>query len=262
MRFNLVASWPLLAVLFLPALGLPAHAATSCAAGNPNTTSALESTPTSDFTVNGNGTVTHAKTGLVWKQCAEGLSGVACASGAAAQMTWAGALKAANIANAAQFAGYTDWRLPNRKELESIVEFCGFDPAINQTVFPATPASMLWSATSYLPNPTLAWVVYYTVGFTDASDKAGTAFARLVRGGRSLGSFDLLSQSGVGCTLDVDGNGSIDALTDGLILIRAMFGLTGPAVTNGVIGGGMPTRTTWAQIQSYLNANCGTNFAP
>ena len=65
-----------------------------------------------------------------------------------------------------------------------------------------------------------------------------------------------------GCTLDVDGNGSIDALTDGLMLLRAMLGLTGTGVTNGAIGGGAPARTTWGLIQPYLNVNCGTNFAP
>jgi len=63
------------------------------------------------------------------------------------------------------------------------------------------------------------------------------------------------------CSLDVDGNGADDALTDGLIIIRALFGLTGTAVTNGAIGAGA-ARTAWAQLQPYLNANCGTNFAP
>jgi hypothetical protein len=66
---------------------------------------------------------------------------------------------------------------------------------------------------------------------------------------------------GGGCGLDVDGNGAIDALTDGLIVLRAMFGLTGTAVTNGAIGGGA-ARSTWAQIQPFLNGSCGTNFAP
>ena len=32
---------------------------------------------------------------------------------------------------------------------------------------------------------------------------------------------------GGGCLLDIDGNGTIDALTDGLLLLRSMFGLTG-----------------------------------
>ncbi len=63
------------------------------------------------------------------------------------------------------------------------------------------------------------------------------------------------------CTLDVDGNNTIDALTDGLIIIRAMLGLTGTSVTSGAIGGSA-SRSTWAQIQPYLNGNCGTNFAP
>ena len=67
--------------------------------------------------------------------------------------------------------------------------------------------------------------------------------------------------SGLGCTLDADGNGAIDALTDGLVLIRAMFGLTGTAVTNGAIGTNA-TRAQWSDISAFFNANCGTNFTP
>ena len=63
------------------------------------------------------------------------------------------------------------------------------------------------------------------------------------------------------CTLDVDGNGNTDALTDGLVILRALFGLTGTSVTAGAIGGGA-ARTTWPQIRAYLNGNCGTSFAP
>ncbi len=65
------------------------------------------------------------------------------------------------------------------------------------------------------------------------------------------------------CALDVDGNGVVDALTDGLIILRAMFGLTGTAVTSGAVGTSpVATRLSWAQLQSYLNGNCGTGFAP
>jgi len=261
MRRKLFTVWPRLVVLLLLAVGLPAHAVTSCAAGSPNTTTVIESTPTSDFNLNGNGTVTHTRTGLMWKQCAEGLSGAACATGSAPAMTWANALKAANTANTAVFAGFADWSLPNRKELESIVEYCGSGPAINRTVFPATPASNFWSGSSFVPSPTFAWNVYFGDGLTNAYNKTNSNFVRLVRGGQSLGSFDLLDPGSPGCTLDTDGNGVIDALTDGLILIRAMFGLTGTSVTNSAVGLGA-SRTTWAQIQPYLNGNCGANFAP
>jgi hypothetical protein len=63
------------------------------------------------------------------------------------------------------------------------------------------------------------------------------------------------------CTLDVDGNNVVDALTDGLMILRAMFGLTGASVTNGAVGGGA-TRPDWATIRPYLNNICAATFAP
>jgi hypothetical protein len=63
------------------------------------------------------------------------------------------------------------------------------------------------------------------------------------------------------CDLDVDGNGAIDALTDGLVILRALFGLTGASVTNGAVGSGA-ARTNWSQIGPYINTNCGTSFGP
>ena len=63
------------------------------------------------------------------------------------------------------------------------------------------------------------------------------------------------------CTLDIDGNGTINPVSDGLMLVRAMLGLTGTAVTDGAISGS-PPRNTWALIQPYLNGHCGTSFLP
>ncbi|MEO7253360.1 MAG: hypothetical protein ABIZ64_03860 [Casimicrobium sp.] len=57
--------------------------------------------------------------------------------------------------------------------------------------------------------------------------------------------------------LDIDGNGSTLPASDGVMLLRAMFGLTGTAVTNGAVVGSR----TWAEIRTYLNTNCGGNFA-
>ena len=61
--------------------------------------------------------------------------------------------------------------------------------------------------------------------------------------------------------LDIDGSGATEALTDGLMLMRAMFGLTGAAVTNGAVSASA-TRPTWTDIRGYLNASCGTSFGP
>lgn len=133
----------------------------------------IESTPTSAFKDNGNGTVTHSLTGLMWKQCAEGYGGAGCTTRTGGTygvptFTWANALIQAKNAN---FAGQTDWRLPNKKELESIVEFCGYDPSINTTEFPATPASIFWASSSYVPDPAFAWNVSFKDGSTVASSK-------------------------------------------------------------------------------------------
>jgi hypothetical protein len=58
--------------------------------------------------------------------------------------------------------------------------------------------------------------------------------------------------------LNLNGSGNTDAATDGVLLLRAMFGLTGTAVTNGIATNGR----TWATIRNYLNTQCGGSFAP
>ena len=58
--------------------------------------------------------------------------------------------------------------------------------------------------------------------------------------------------------LDIDGNGATTAASDGVMLLRAMFGLTGTAVTHGITTNGQ----TWATIRNYLNTHCGGSFLP
>ena len=67
--------------------------------------------------------------------------------------------------------------------------------------------------------------------------------------------------SGFGCTLDVDGNGAQDALSDGLLILRALFRLTGDNVTIGAVAGNA-TRRGWSDIVAYLNTICGASLTP
>ena len=61
---------------------------------------------------------------------------------------------------------------------------------------------------------------------------------------------------------DLDGSGgTANPASDGVMLLGAMLGFTGTAVTVGAISGS-PPRNTWALIQPYLNGNCGTSFLP
>ena len=50
---------------------------------------------------------------------------------------------------------------------------------------------------------------------------------------------------------DIDGNGASDALTDGLMLIRYMFGLRGSALIANAIGTNAK-RTTAGDIEAYI----------
>jgi len=149
-------------------------------------TTAAATAPASAFIDNGDRTVTHIKSGLMWKQCSEGLSGVGCATGTAATYTWQGALQAAQTLNnnGVGFATYTDWRVPNIKELDLIVEHQCSNPSIDTATFPATVAGSYWSSTSWPAAAT------HVVGmnFGDSNDAVTTKvtttfYLRLVRGG-------------------------------------------------------------------------------
>jgi len=152
------------------------------------TASITASTPTSRFTDNGNGTVTDIKTGLMWKQCSEGLSGTGgCATGAATLYnTWQAALQQAKTLNAGGgFVGFTDWRLPNKKELNSIVESQCVTPSINAVIFPATVSNLYWSASPYATSlATNVWSVDFFNGRDNVISKSvSSGYVRLVRGG-------------------------------------------------------------------------------
>lgn len=139
-----------------------------------------ESTPSAEFVSFGDATVAHLKTGLVWKRCAEGQAwtGTGC-DGAATLMNWGAALQASV---AASDDAASDWRVPNRKELESIVETCGHEPAINLAQFPNTPPQRFWTSTTFIDTPTSAWDVYFSDGYSGASSKTLSYNAvRLVR---------------------------------------------------------------------------------
>ena len=148
------------------------------------THSILATTPTNRFTINNDGTVSDTKTGLIWKRCSEGQSGVDCRMGAAATYTWQGALQQAqSVNNNGGFAGYKNWRLPNMKELDSIVEKQCNSPSINLIIFPKSQSDLYWSSSPYAGYSGYAWSIYFGNGggLADYSYKDNYGFVRLVR---------------------------------------------------------------------------------
>lgn len=139
-------------------------------------------TPVSDFIDNDDGTVTHVVTGLIWMRCGLGQSwdGTNC-TGEVDTFNWQGALQASHEFS---YAGFSDWRLPNKNELLSIVEERCSQPSINSILFPQTVSSTIrgyWTSTPYSSARLRAWRVFFYSGAVVAGTKSNHHAVRLVR---------------------------------------------------------------------------------
>ena len=121
---------------------------------------------------NGDGTVTDASTGLMWQKAEPG------------SMYWESAI---TYCESLSLAGYNDWRLPSRNELQSLVDYSKFDPAINTTFFPNTVfTSRYWSSTTVAADTTRAWRVYFGNGYVTNYNKLYDYYVRAVRSVQSV----------------------------------------------------------------------------
>lgn len=136
------------------------------------------------YTDNGDGTVTDPTTELTWMRCSVGQewTGSTC-TGMVGAHTWD---QAVLLPGTVTFAGHSDWRLPNIRELESIVDRSVFDPATDAAAFPPT-SSYFWSSTPNAEDSSAAWAVGFDDGSADAGPHTINDAVRLVRGGQSLG---------------------------------------------------------------------------
>ena len=119
---------------------------------------------------NGDGTITDQSTRLMWQQNDDAI-----------QRAWESAV---SYCEGLDLAGHSDWRLPNLKELLSIVDYSIWAPAIDSTYFPTTQATRYWASTSKFSSTTLAWDISFMLGNIETFNKShGSYYARCVRGG-------------------------------------------------------------------------------
>lgn len=136
--------------------------------------------PSPRFTDNSNGTVTDNLTGLIW------LKNAGCLVGG----NWAGSLTAANTLNTGE-CGLTDgsaqgdWRLPNVRELFSLIDFGRFQPALpSGHPFLSVSWTNYWSSTSAPPTAGFAWYVSLSDGTVYAAGTSVDYPVWSVRGGQ------------------------------------------------------------------------------
>ena len=190
--------------------GLPATGQTT--AFGAGSDGAIQAGCAQSYTDNGDGTITDNCTGLMWEKKDD--------SGGLHDMdnpyTWSGASAGStNVMDgtiqdfidelndvagggASCFAGYCDWRVPNRNELATLVDnelpagptintaFNQCPAACSDVTDPAcscTSSSAYWSATTYAPGPSLAWGVVFVNGGTDYYIKGNGTHVRAVRSG-------------------------------------------------------------------------------
>jgi hypothetical protein len=159
--------------------------------------------PNPRFTDNLDGTLTDNLTGLIWlknAQCSDTAGGVTPALGKlnwTDALTWSGAM-GNGICGLSDSSAPGDWRLPNARELYSLVDLRYFDPAVsnsagsgqgNKNTSPGDPFNNLktddhyWTSTTYAVNTSTAWRVTLNGGFVSVDGKTAINYVLPVRGG-------------------------------------------------------------------------------
>lgn len=104
-----------------------------------------------DLRDNGDGTLTDRATGLMWARADSGRG-----------MDWQAALAWVQQRNAGRYLGYDDWRLPDAKELQSIVDYgrapgvtgsAAISPLFEVTRLADGEYPFFWSSTTHLDGP-------------------------------------------------------------------------------------------------------------
>ncbi|MBI3795371.1 MAG: DUF1566 domain-containing protein [Deltaproteobacteria bacterium] len=92
-------------------------------------------------------------------------------------------LEQINAEGGTGYAGHHDWRIPNVRELQSIVDYELSNPAINPIFGPTNSLTPYWTSITYLPSPSEAWFVGFGHGSAWDSIKGSNMTVRAVRGG-------------------------------------------------------------------------------
>jgi uncharacterized protein DUF1566/chitobiase/beta-hexosaminidase-like protein/Big-like domain-containing protein len=226
--------------------------------------------PVPRFVDNGDQTVADKLTGLVWAKDANTPGPAACGPGTT--KTWQGALDYVVCLNDSSYLGYSDWRLPNRYELESLINYGQSSPYqwLNNQGFSSIQADSYWSSSTSAPSYAYrAWSANMYDGDVYFYSKYENLYAWPVRKGTmptttlsppQTGQVSCYSASGalIGCA----GTGQDGDLQEGTNWPTPRFTINGDGTASDNLTGLMWTQNasieygykSWQQALDYVNA--------
>jgi len=125
-----------------------------------------QSRPHDHLVLNNDGTITDTATGLMWQTKSY-------------TTTWKEALA---YCNELELADFSDWRMPSREALRSIVDYSKYDESIFDKFNKVS--GFYWSSTSVASDTDLAWGIRFNGGYDNHYCKYSTYYVRGVRGGQ------------------------------------------------------------------------------
>ncbi|MFN3480893.1 MAG: DUF1566 domain-containing protein, partial [Thermodesulfovibrionales bacterium] len=176
--------------------------------------------PSPRFTDNGNGTITDNLTGLVWLKdanCANAVRTWSQALSDVNELNTSGTMNGNNCGDTSNGGSHqTDWRLPNRKELRSLIDYSQYRPALpSGHPFSNVQSNYYWSSTTYAGDTVNAWIVDMWFGYVDAYYKTNFLYVWPVRAGQVGNLYNLvISKSGTGSGTVTSSDGGINCGAD------------------------------------------------
>ncbi len=85
--------------------------------------------------------------------------------------------------NRKKYGGFSDWRLPDKDELRSIIDYGKTNPAVDTWYFPNTKSDLYWTAVPYNMQQPFIWGIFFGLGSGICYAPSSERYARAVRGG-------------------------------------------------------------------------------
>ena len=85
--------------------------------------------------------------------------------------------------NREHYCSFNDWRIPNKDELRSIIDYSRTEPAIDLDFFPNMPSDFFWTNIIYQMQPVFGWVIFTGLGSATANSLGSRRRVIAVRGG-------------------------------------------------------------------------------